>query len=89
MDFYKISSTFLDKKLTEFNLNDLYYSYNKQNSHNIKEVLSLVSTSNIDFTKRGWTVELSKIINKTPSYSNKIIKEKFPQIWEMCYKHNK
>jgi hypothetical protein len=88
ISYYNISSTFLDKKLIEFGLNELYYKYNKQHSHNIKEVIKMISNSNIDFSKRGWTKELSKIIEKTPSYSNKIIKEKFPKIWDMCYKNN-
>lgn len=89
MEFYKISSTFLDKKLIEYKLDILYNKFNKTRKNNIIEVKEQINNSNIDFTKRGWTVKLSKLINRTPSYSNKIIKEKFPKIWEICCKHNK
>lgn len=79
-DYFNISNTFLDKKLIEYNLKDLYNTINKKRENNIEQCIELIKKSDINFKKRGWSVKLSKIINRTPSYSMKLIKEKFPEL---------
>lgn len=47
----------------------------------------ILLNSNIDFTKYGWGLELSKLLNITPQYSKKWIKQHHPKIWETAWKH--
>lgn len=39
----------------------------------------LIINSNIDFNKKTWGVEVSKLLNKSPQYCLKLIKENFPE----------
>lgn len=79
-DYFGISNGFLDKKLTEYNLRELYNKINGVREKDLEQCIKLIPNSNIDFNKRGWSVKLSKIINRTPSYSMKLIKERFPEL---------
>lgn len=46
----------------------------------LKEIKDLLLKSNIDFSKKTWGVEVAKILNKSPQYSLKFIKEKIPSL---------
>lgn len=51
---------------------------NKENK--LKDLEKLIIENNIDFSKKTWGVEISKLINKSPQYSLKLIKKKFPHL---------
>lgn len=51
---------------------------NKQNR--LKYLEKLIIDNNIDFSKKTWGVEISKLINKSPQYTLKFIKENFPHL---------
>jgi len=53
-----------------------------------KEKIEIILNSNIDFTKRGWRLLLSKMLNMTPQWSGKFIQQYIPKLWEKCWKHN-
>jgi hypothetical protein len=54
-----------------------------------KNIIELIKKSNIDFNKWGWRKEVSILLNRTPQYSGKFIKDKIPELWEECRKINK
>lgn len=39
-----------------------------------------IINSNIDFSKKTWGTEVSKVLNKTPQWSLKLVKTKFPEL---------
>jgi len=51
---------------------------NSQNK--LIELENLIISNKIDFSKKTWGVEVSKLINKSPQYSLKFIKEKLPYL---------
>lgn len=53
----------------------------------IENKIKKIKESNIDFTKRGWRVELSKIINIHPQRADKFIELYIPEIYDSLYKH--
>ena len=46
-----------------------------------------IINSNINFTKKGWGVQLSIILNLTPQASIKFVKREIPDLYEHCFKH--
>lgn len=58
----------------------------KEKINNIKQSIYYLD---IDITKHGWGVKLSKLLNKTPQYSMKWFKNNFPELYIFCYKHKK
>jgi len=50
-------------------------------------LLLIIKNSNIDFTKRGWRLEVSKLINIHPQRADKFIKRYIPEVYIYCYKH--
>lgn len=77
--YFGISNCFLDKKLVEYNLKELYNKINNVRVKDLNSCVELIRNSDIDFKKRGWSIKVSKLISRTPSYSMKLIKEKFPE----------
>ena len=51
--------------------------------------IQLILNSNIDFTKNGWRLLLSKILNITPQWSGRFVQQYIPELWEKCNKHQK
>jgi 5-methylcytosine-specific restriction endonuclease McrA len=51
-------------------------------------IINNIQNSNINFQEHGWRLKVAKILNKTPQYCGKFIKENIPQLWEQCKKHN-
>ena len=47
------------------------------------------SISHIDFSKHGWRLEVAKILECTPQYAGKYIKEYMPEFWKICKRHLK
>jgi hypothetical protein len=47
----------------------------------------LIPNLKIDWSKKGWGVELGKQLNKTPQYSIKIVKQLLPDLYQNCFKH--
>jgi hypothetical protein len=45
--------------------------------------------SPIDFSKHGWRLEVASILECTPQYAGRYIKQNFQDIWENCKKHLK
>jgi hypothetical protein len=64
---------------------------NKLNKQQTKQynIINKIISSNIDFTKKGWSIELGKIIGWTPQYTVKYVKINLPDIWGKCFKHSK
>lgn len=63
--------------------------YKKQNQDISKNnIIEQIRDSNVDFSKRGWRLELSKYLDITPQYAGVFIKKNIPDIWEICYKQN-
>lgn len=50
-------------------------------------LIKIILESNIDFTKCGWRLKLSKLINKSPQYCGKYIEKNIPELWIKCKKH--
>ncbi len=48
-----------------------------------------ITASNIDFSKWGWSKEVSKIIGITPQKSASFIKTYMPEVYETCKKQTK
>jgi len=49
--------------------------------------IKIIKNSNIDFSKRGWRLEVSKLINIHPQRADKFIKKYIPEVYIYCYKH--
>ncbi len=54
-----------------------------------KEKIEIILNSNTDFTKPGWRLLLSKILNMTPQWSGRFVQHYIPELWEKCSKHQK
>ena len=66
----------------------------KQNQNNEflileNETINKIKESNIDFSKLGWRIKLGKLLDRTPQYSGKFVKDKIPELWETCRKNIK
>ena len=46
----------------------------------LKDLEKIILENNIDFSKKTWGVEVAKILNKSPQYSLKFIKNKLPHL---------
>lgn len=44
-------------------------------NNNLENIRTKIIESKIDFSKKTWGVEVSKIINKSPQYSLKFVKK--------------
>ena len=64
---------------------------NKNNNFiNEKEhLIKQIKESGIDFTKKGWGSKLSKIINRSPAWTLKWVKNNIPDLYSICFKHIK
>jgi hypothetical protein len=47
----------------------------------------LILESDVDFTKYGWRLKAAKVLNCTPQWVGKFIKDYLPEVWEKSYKH--
>lgn len=72
-----------NKKINKINL-----SYKEDNKIKLENLKQQILNSGIDFSKKGWGVKLSKILNKTPQRTLKIVELYFPEIFVNCFKHN-
>lgn len=54
----------------------------------LKENIELIKNSNIDFNKKGWGVQVSKLLNITPSASLRWIKRNLPEFADKCWQHS-
>lgn len=52
-----------------------------------KNLIYQIQSSSIDFTKHGWRLELSKLMNWSPQYCGSFIKNHIPELWKKCKKH--
>lgn len=46
----------------------------------LKDIEKIILENDIDFSKKTWGVEVAKILNKSPQYSLKFIKNKLPHL---------
>lgn len=53
----------------------------------IEDRINKIKESNIDFTKRGWRLEVAKLINISPQRADKFIKLFLPEKYNCLYKH--
>jgi very-short-patch-repair endonuclease len=59
----------------------------QKNSEKWEPYKKIISESNIDFTKFGWGVKLSKVLGISPQKSAKWMKKYFPDVYEnVCFK---
>ncbi|HEX5186508.1 MAG TPA: hypothetical protein VFV86_06420 [Nitrososphaeraceae archaeon] len=58
-----------------------------ENQQKIENKILLIKNSNIDFSKKGWRLEVSKILNLTPQASGNFVRKNIPEIWNTCFKH--
>lgn len=54
-----------------------------------KEIILKTINSDIDFTKLGWRIKLGNLLDRTPQYSGKFVKDKIPELWKICRKNIK
>ena len=54
----------------------------------IQNRINQIKNSNVEFIKIGWRIKVGKLMNWTPQYAGKFIKENIPTLFEICYKHN-
>jgi hypothetical protein len=74
---------------------DTHCGKNKKRKENVKSnfqikienKINIIKNSNINFTKRGWRLEVSKLINIHPQRADKFIKRYIPEVYIYCYKH--
>jgi len=59
----------------------------KQKEIDLQLKIFKIKESNIDFSKQGWLIELGILMNWSPQYSGKFVKNKIPEIWGVCKKH--
>lgn len=50
-------------------------------------IIQQIKNSNINFNKQGWRLEIGKLLNWSPQWVGKYIKNNIPEIWEICWKH--
>lgn len=62
------------REKTKYKLNKELEKQNK-----LEEIKKQIIEANIDFTKKTWGVNVSKILNKTPQYSLKFVKKHFSE----------
>jgi len=54
-----------------------------KNSEFVKNRINMIEYSGIDYTKRGWTVKLSKLLKITPQKTSKWIKKYMPEFYKL------
>lgn len=83
----------IHKIIKKYNLEDFYNlpkieKQKKLTNGEIKNIrIELIKTSNIDFSKNTWGVELGKLFNITPYGTRNWVKKNLPNFWENCAKH--
>jgi predicted RNA-binding Zn-ribbon protein involved in translation (DUF1610 family) len=63
---------------------------NEKISQKIKELqlkINLITTSNINFDKRGWVLEVSKLLNIKPQSVKQWMVREIPEFHKNCYHH--
>jgi Zn finger protein HypA/HybF involved in hydrogenase expression len=65
-------------KIKEKKIKSLKLEHKKQ--ENLLEVKNQILEANIDFSKKTWGVEVSKLLNKSPQYCLKFIKSNFEDL---------
>jgi len=51
--------------------------------------INQIKNSDIDFTKHGYLIEVGKLLNWTPQWSQKFISKNIPELYKNCKKHIK
>jgi hypothetical protein len=54
----------------------------------LKENIELIKNSDIDFNKKGWGTQVSKLLNITPSASLRWVKRNLPEFANNCWQHS-
>jgi hypothetical protein len=90
-DTYKSKNRSLDQ-IKQTNRNLIIKESNKIErksirNEKIKNYINQIKDSNIDFTKHGYLVEIGKLLNWTPQWSQKFIIKHLPEIDKICKKH--
>ena len=83
LPFYK--RELISKRIYK-NREDYIKSKNIKLKNANQDLIALVLTSNIDFSKFGWVGKVSKLTGITSQHTSKWVKRYIPQLYERCFK---